>query len=578
VAGKDECALYPQAKELMFHVLFHPDFPNLALSTLRTYFMGMKALAKACESCGFQHMGLFFSDDRAAVRILDELERAKSAGSFVHIGGALFNSFARCPKDLVGFEVYRGVAYNRLRKALQDLNRKSYQHPVIPWQIYKFIIASVVTRTDECLVELDDPAWVDIMKFHVTSDRGKWSAAGMPSSVYVRTNYPEFASRIGTFERLCGTLGAMQELSRIGILLFTGCRVNEQTSLTPDCLREAKAGTYLLYGRTTKTKKGSVYWVTDESGAKAVRLSLKIRRILMRGAGIERDDETVPLQPRTVGFPSNIRIPRSDHFSYNKANANAVTPVNGVLDRLGISVPRVEPADYEFLTELSKVSNLNLDRFKIGNIFPITAHQFRRSLAYYAMRSGSVEIGALKRQFKHLNVAMTEHYTSGVVGRADGSNTTMSDLVAKERLAEIDYRMSRHIENFEQLRGGVGTAMRRNVEAASERSSGKVLVIRESRELMMRRVKQGEINYTETPLGACTSTDPCLARGRGEVSACLSCKDAVLEDEKVASVHHTIQKAMHPFFVAQRDHFRSYLLGKVDTADTNRGCAKETIA
>ncbi|WP_419147217.1 hypothetical protein [Pseudoalteromonas 'SMAR'] len=49
----------------------------------------------------------------------------------------------------------------------------------------------------------------------------------------------------------------------------------------------------------------------------------------------------------------------------------------------------------------------------IGQPWPLSTHQFRRSLAYYTIKHRLGTKVAIKQQFKHLRLAMTEWYTNG---------------------------------------------------------------------------------------------------------------------------------------------------------------------
>lgn len=53
------------------------------------------------------------------------------------------------------------------------------------------------------------------------------------------------------------------------------------------------------------------------------------------------------------------------------------------------------------------------ERFAVGRPWPLTTHQFRRSLALYASRSGFVTIPSLRRQLQHITEEMSRYYSTG---------------------------------------------------------------------------------------------------------------------------------------------------------------------
>jgi hypothetical protein len=64
--------------------------------------------------------------------------------------------------------------------------------------------------------------------------------------------------------------------------------------------------------------------------------------------------------------------------------------------------------------------------------------------------------------------------------------------------------------------------------------NGKII----SREDIIKKFRNGEIAYTETPLGACLSVKPCDKKALRAVSACIDCDKAVIKPNKL---DHVIQ-------------------------------------
>lgn len=56
------------------------------------------------------------------------------------------------------------------------------------------------------------------------------------------------------------------------------------------------------------------------------------------------------------------------------------------------------------------------------------------------------------------------------------------------------------------------------------------------REMTIRRFKNGEIAFKETPLGGCVTTEVCNKQPMRDVSACIGCKNAVIKPSKLRKV------------------------------------------
>ncbi|MEM6185004.1 hypothetical protein [Shewanella vaxholmensis] len=67
----------------------------------------------------------------------------------------------------------------------------------------------------------------------------------------------------------------------------------------------------------------------------------------------------------------------------------------------------------------------------VGNQWHMTTHQFRRTLAFYCIKNRLGTLVALKQQFKHLYLAMTEWYTIG------GKLASLRDLKVDKKVQKV---------------------------------------------------------------------------------------------------------------------------------------------
>lgn len=558
--GKDGCSLYPEGKVIMFHILFHPDFCEREQSTVTTYYYWVRLLCRQCEKADFPSISHFFSDDRAMQEIVDQMSGERGETAFVRHAVTIIRMLFRIDEQILGFAVTKGPAYAKLLSSASAKNRDGYQHPPIPWRLYRHLIGGIAKKLEECLQVLDMDEWAKVLQFHQEKGSQKSGTGGGRTGRFIEHELPSLADYAKDFPSVRNTLTNMLDIARIGVMVFTGCRTGETLRLEPDPPDDRGNGVYLLYGRASKTAQNDTYWVTNAAGANAIRLALKVREVLSVGLGLESRLSELPLFPSFLNFPTNLFEERTREFHHGDTS---MTGVDKVLRDAGIEIPVMNESDMQFLLDLSVDSKINLQKFRVGKPHRITSHQFRRSLVYFAMRSGDIEIGAFRLQFKHLLTAMTEYYSSGVDGLDGATNHTMSELIELEHFAEIDERLRRHIAGFDRLAGGVGALIKKNaLEANKDRLP---LVLDRTRDQLLRRAKQGEIRYSRTPLGACTSVKPCLSRAQADVSACLGCRSAVLQIDKVKSVHDALISSSHPFFSSQSEHFSHFLLGQEES-------------
>ncbi len=71
-----------------------------------------------------------------------------------------------------------------------------------------------------------------------------------------------------------------------------------------------------------------------------------------------------------------------------------------------------------------------------GQAWPLTPHQFRRTLAFYCIKNRFGTLVALKQQFKHLYLSMTEWYTNG--GKLASLHNLKIDDKMRSLLADIN--------------------------------------------------------------------------------------------------------------------------------------------
>jgi hypothetical protein len=178
------------------------------------------------------------------------------------------------------------------------------------------------------------------------------------------------------------------------------------------------------------------------------------------------------------------------------------------------------------------------EKFAIGQPWPLTKHQLRRSLALYARASGCVRLSSLRRQLQHITNDMSAYYGSGC---AFAKNFLSDDPGEFKKHICLEWQDTAEeaivlamvwdvLYTDEPLYGGAGNFY-------NQQSKNGTLMTREQVE---KAVKAGTLGYNPHPLGACVKPGPCEKRmGLNFIDvACASdsCKNLVGKHSKIILV------------------------------------------
>lgn len=154
----------------------------------------------------------------------------------------------------------------------------------------------------------------------------------------------------------------------------------------------------------------------------------------------------------------------------------------------------------------------------VGNPWHMTVHQFRRTLAFYCIKNRLGTLVALKQQFKHLYLAMTEWYTNG------GSLARLRDLKVDKQvqktLDEINAettanKIFKQWHSDETLSGTHGKAIMK--------MRGDVPTIYSSWDVIYKAVKDGKLTLHGSMHSYCKSGYDCDMDGVVAPQFCVDC-------------------------------------------------------
>ncbi|WP_141103623.1 hypothetical protein [Cobetia sp. QF-1] len=178
------------------------------------------------------------------------------------------------------------------------------------------------------------------------------------------------------------------------------------------------------------------------------------------------------------------------------------------------------------------------EAIKAGKVWPLTFHQFRRSMTVYAAASGMVSYPVLKAQLKHISMVMTVYYSDSnsrainILGEEAEIKSLRAEWSDAKARAEAD-SIHTLLESDQPLEGIAG----RRLNAQKDRYELPMFL--ESRVSTKQAVKKGKFRYRPTLVGGCISVAACNKGAGVLASACISCENAVFLPGSRAALEQT---------------------------------------
>jgi len=313
--------------------------------------------------------------------------------------------------------------------------------------------------------------------------------------------------------------------SQVQIAIFSGMRIGEILALNVGCLRieNNRAGkTFIIDGYTSKYSGGKVkaQWVTDKRVSFPIKLCERLSLLGSSVLGLKLDQVPLFLSPSYA--ITSIKRPRYFEEIRKAKNSKLSRGAYGLLD---ISKFKIHKHDLEELKSIEPFRDWHADeRFRVGEIWPFAFHQCRRSLAFYAVQKGLVSLPSLRSQLKHLTRSITVFYgqSRGVANVSTRTRHFKEFMQKIKPEADLICYINELLNSKEQLYGIGG----KHLEKQKLKTDHHNL---ESRFKVLTDFKKGNLSYSETPIGACLSLSKCESKSVGNLTACISCKDAVIK-------------------------------------------------
>ncbi len=434
-------------------------------------------------------------------------------------------------------------------------NNDNNRTPLIPTRIMSSIINQALTQLSQLypyqdkLLELSKRCVTDYNFFCETytacSLRGGSRSINKPlvSPVQALAEYGLSdivdiqADQPKAFPRLKCWFARMLSLARILVYAFTGMRDHEVRVMSHDCFEKidipGMESIPLIKSHSSKMEVGNysdkvLYWATSNDLEAVIGLAktISLCQILFQTqGGFNVNNYNLKNTPL---WACN-RITKSYKNHYKLSYVSSSTWLSSLQLTDVFKMPHFLVITEQDRTELEifdAFNNWSDQRFSVGKIWPLATHQFRRSVAVYAARSGMVSLPSLGTQFKHLNLTMVQLY-------AENSVFAQNFVCNEKGIISEQYKV---VESFEyaialnktiafeenvinakyKLTGARGLMIQRL------KDKGELITFLGDRDDITKKMLTGELSYIETDVGGCMRKTLCSKYGVSLVVPCFS--------------------------------------------------------
>ncbi|WP_172380279.1 hypothetical protein [Vibrio sp. Vb339] len=334
------------------------------------------------------------------------------------------------------------------------------------------------------------------------------------------------------------------------IHLYTGMRNSEARSLPFNCISSSTVNDE----------------VVDELDNKIVpKRTIKIISITTKFSGYKKEATwfAPPIVERAVQVLQALVRGMAKVNNLNPEDCPLISSPNCLNSSIKIMKPKVamkeqikssfRTADFQIIKEDLDIleasdseRNFSLEpQFNVGQVWPLTTHQLRRSLAFYAVNSGFVSLPTVKTQFKHTSKGLSKYYSRNfekvhtIFGNYDVK--TKSYVLPQTHFAyEIQIGVSLDTANklITDMIGEFPIFGKSGgfLEKQKEKFLNGDIPVEELKEDTYKHVESGQMSYRTTLLGGCTNPNICECALLGEFSSCLTSKCAVIKRSNVESL------------------------------------------
>lgn len=379
------------------------------------------------------------------------------------------------------------------------------QTPIMPSSVYCTVLAGLLSSLDQ--IERDMGGLLDAFRqerdLSLNAPKGETAKQlQYRRTTQLRSVHESMRARgwkDGSLrEFIAGEVAGMQLTLMNLVIAFTGMRVGEAQILplkgVLETVEHRGAVHHVVHGFSHKLnggRKKSASWVTSREGQRAIVLAQRISSTIL----------DVLAKPGGPGADNALLF-------CTTSNPFKKTPATMLYKRLNnVLIPALCPLITQ--ADIDELNAMELDRswlregIEVGKPWPLTFHQYRRSLSVYAHRSGMVSLPALKGQLQHITDEMRAYYSDGFCRAVnlvfDKEHFSHEWSAAKSESSFLAYSMALLFSD-EDLIGNVGgRGAIRMEQVVASRSKTETLQL----------FRDGKLAYRETVLGGCTAVEAC---------------------------------------------------------------------
>ncbi len=492
ILSRDQLKLILDVKWIMFILIFMRKGQPLSFSSLYNFLQPLKHIMRYCHNMGCDMSLVLNSSEVLKMLFCVEGHNNKIAN---------LTSMLRNLKDLgqevTGYEIISIKDIDELQRVSFAYHQSVKQHAPIPTRIYSLIISELCEIMDG--FDREGEKILEVVDFYIHHP-GNLRAIQQLIVKKGLTNYFSYRGfglhATGLTSLISETLAAASVL----LQLFTGMRASETRFLPYNCLSITShdgRDRFIINGHTTKLNHGrnrEARWVTSNRGKQAVLVAQKITKVMYSHS----------LTDESYLFVNILS---------GNNSGKGLQPLNLRLNQFSALKKRLSfPITDEDLRELE---NIDLHRnwkgeadYRVGAPWPLRKHQFRRSLALYAQRSGLVTLPSLKRQMQHITEEMVWYYSKGsefannLLDTNKGDKHFALDWQEAQPLSQyLGYTLAMFLSN-DILFGSHANWINNHIKKEG-------LFYLQDREESLKRFKLGQIAYRETAIGGCITTSNC---------------------------------------------------------------------
>ncbi|MDN3682724.1 hypothetical protein QWZ04_20665 [Vibrio tapetis subsp. quintayensis] len=366
-----------------------------------------------------------------------------------------------------------------------------------------------------------EPLWEDVWASCVGANWNGSKARGIWEDFQVKIGSKSFRVRSEFSEYL----RALNSNAAFLVMALSGMRIGELFGISPvyGARDHIKIGINTIYALTTKQEKLTLdsqtaddVYITNRTGFRAFHVLNAIHRPY-RKRFEEGSNSTFfaaltevyhPRPIEKVGLGQTIRetIKRlyKDTFVLNSHDLDALRASNPEHSRL----------------------------LEVGDSFPYTNHQCRRSFAFYLIGLELMDFPQLKQQLGHISIAMTRWYAKN----AHSLKKIFGEIKEEreERSARVMSRTYNKLANKERLAGGLGKNLLKevieNANFFDQGVNGRKLLPRFWKE----EIRTGKVHVHVIGKGMYCTKRQCAMRAAIDLSECTDCGWDIIEDASEA--------------------------------------------